>query len=187
MYKARCEYSSLYILISALYVSAKKLMLISKEYVFSMLQKSEKENNIFLRLMLRLLKEYPDSNRDLIEKYLTNIEYFDSNLLSDAQYHEYWLLLQQEFKNLSKKGRNLIFSYIDALRYGRKSYVLEAIKDNLSNNEKDRYKDILYKNSEISYDKVSEQFVSLFDDITSTLNTKRTPQPMRQGSDTVKY
>jgi hypothetical protein len=76
--------------------------------VFDKLQKPNEK--IFMRLILYLLREYPaKNNRDKIVKYLTLRELFDHK----SVHHEYYLLLKQEFKNLSKGNKDKVLKFIE--------------------------------------------------------------------------
>jgi hypothetical protein len=148
------------------------------KYVFGMLQKREKENKIFLCLILHLLRLFPAVYRELIEAYITKKDCFDDINL----HYEYHLLLKQEFGNLSEKGRKIIFDRIDSLgdnlespwlksfaeegfqketvRDSLKLPWLEYIKEHLSKSEQEKYKHILYKDGKEQRSQYLETFNS---------------------------
>jgi hypothetical protein len=77
------------------------------EEIFKILEKDE--NKIFTRIALHLLKKYPEKNKKRIENGLVNKDLFDASII----HHEYYLLLQQEFKNISEANQNKILKYIE--------------------------------------------------------------------------
>jgi hypothetical protein len=64
---------------------------------------------IFTRIILHLLRKFPENRLDLISKYLTK----ENNFRSYKIHHEYYLLLQQEFRNLNEEGQKIILGFID--------------------------------------------------------------------------
>jgi hypothetical protein len=126
------------------------------KYVFGMLQKREKENKIFLCLILHLLRLFPTVDRDLTEAYITKKDCFDDTNL----HYEYFLLLKQEFGNLSEKGRKIIFDHIDSLGDNLELPWLEYIKEHLSKSEQEKYKHILYKDGKEQHSQYLKKFDS---------------------------
>ena len=126
------------------------------DFVFKSLK--EANSKIFIRLVLHLLRLFPKANAELLESFLTNRAYFD-----DAKiHHEYYLLMQQEFKNLSIEKQNLILKYIDdgptseyyhsddehwsseKKKVSWRRHKLEPIRNDLPKDIQDKYKDILF-------------------------------------------
>jgi len=119
------------------------------EEIFELLEKNK--NKIFVRIILHLLRKFSEKNRERIDKYLTDKDCFDESLI----HHEYYLLLQQEFKNISEANQNKILEFIEKgpdLTYDKdekekQKYTkywrlrkLRCIKDGLSGKWKEEYK-----------------------------------------------
>lgn len=68
--------------------------------------------DIFKRVLLYLAQRYPTKLRRYISDVLPKKNYFTGTSLSVNIYHEYYGLLKQEFKNLSKKKQDIILEYI---------------------------------------------------------------------------
>jgi hypothetical protein len=92
-------------------------------FIFSALE--EMKSPIFIRLILHLLRLFPTADKKRVESYLTEKNYFNN----DEIHHEYYLLMQQEFKNLPDEKQNIIFNFND-----------------LPENMKEKYKGILIQN-----------------------------------------
>jgi hypothetical protein len=115
------------------------------DFVFESLKAGT--SKIFIRLMLHLVRMFPDSNKELIERYLTEKDYFYDMKL----HHEYYLLIQQEFKNLPDDKQNIILKYIEdgpETEYEQKNswiwHKLEPIRKDLPKGIQEKYKDILF-------------------------------------------
>ncbi|MBR1605605.1 MAG: hypothetical protein IJ660_05820 [Alphaproteobacteria bacterium] len=61
------------------------------------------------RIILYLLRISDKYNKDLLIKYLTNKDIFDSS----TYHHEYYLLMQEKFSQLSESAQKIILNYID--------------------------------------------------------------------------
>jgi hypothetical protein len=127
-------------------------------FIFSALE--EMKSPIFIRLILHLLRLFPSADKKRVESYLTEKNYFNNGEI----HHEYYLLMQQEFKNLPDEKQNIIFNFIDNGPKGDyyrtsdehwtseqkirswKLKKLEPIKNDLPENMKEKYKDILIQN-----------------------------------------
>ncbi len=64
---------------------------------------------IFTRIILHLLRKYPTKQSKAIAKHLVVKDRFDNYHI----HHEYYLLLQQEFKNLSALNKKKILGFIN--------------------------------------------------------------------------
>ena len=81
--------------------------------VIQLLQKGE--SDIFKRILLYLAQSFPNKLRGYIVDVLPNKSYFTGTPLSINVHHEYYMLLQQEFKNLPKDKQDIILKYIKNL------------------------------------------------------------------------
>lgn len=111
---------------------------------------------IFTRIILHLLRKYPETQSDA--KHLAIKERFDDYHI----HHEYYLLLQQEFKNLAAINKEKILGFIsdgfeerkntqvsDNAKKEREAYAnrwlfdsLDCISDGLEGEWKDKYKEL---------------------------------------------
>jgi len=64
---------------------------------------------IFTRIILHLLRKYPEKQNKAVAKHLVVKERFDNYHI----HHEYYLLLKQEFKNLSAANKKKILGFIN--------------------------------------------------------------------------
>jgi hypothetical protein len=160
---ARHEEAPFSVIVTAIRGTAESILKTNKkkediDFVFKTLQ--ETDSAIFVRLILHLLRLFPNTDKNLIESYLTKEDYFDN---SDI-HHEYYLLMQQEFEKLPKQKQNIIFKFIDDGpdpkddwyqtddEYGTskekirnwKLRKLEPIRNALSGDEKKKYRKFLY-------------------------------------------
>lgn len=152
------------------------------DFVFQSLESNNSKINI--RVILHLLRLFPNANKDLIIKFLTKKEYFDDT----EMHHEYYLLVNQEFKNLSEKKQNIILEFIDngpASEYYQKDeegissekkkffwkrQKLEPIRNDLSKNAKEKYKDILFQNGQEQHYSDHPEFLSYFSSAWGTVS-----------------
>ncbi|MCA6072838.1 MAG: hypothetical protein LE178_04810, partial [Endomicrobium sp.] len=115
------------IILSALRDASENLLKTNEKnninFIFSALE--EMKSPIFIRLILHLLRLFPSADKKRVESYLTEKNYFNNGEI----YHEYYLLRQQEFKNLPDEKQNIIFNFND-----------------LPENMKEKYKGILIQN-----------------------------------------
>ena len=115
---------------------------------------------IFTRIILHLLRKYPESQSKAISKQLVFKERFDDYKI----HHEYYRLLRQEFKNLSAVNQKKILGFIndgfeerkntpvpdnDNAKKERDAYAnrwlfdeLDCINDGLSGDWKKKYQDL---------------------------------------------
>lgn len=75
--------------------------------VFELLEKSNCPT--LTRIILYLLRVSDKYNQDLLTKYLTNKDIFDSSVY----HHEYYLLVHDKFNQLSKEAQKIVLDYID--------------------------------------------------------------------------
>lgn len=81
-----------------------------KNTIVQLLQSANAD--IFIRILLHLIRLYPQYNTELKENLLISADMFSGTIQSMNVYHEYYLLLAQEFGNLSAKNQEIIFDYI---------------------------------------------------------------------------
>jgi len=101
---------------------------------------------VFQRIQLHIYRQFPELFRDEIGATIPKI------VTNSSTWHEYSLLVNQEFANLSKKQREEYFSAIDTLDKGEDKYtdssrvrLISLVKDNLSKEESSKYKTLLKK------------------------------------------
>jgi hypothetical protein len=109
---------------------------------------------IITRIILHLLREFPENRKHLFSKYLASENCFRNNTI----HHEYYLLLRQEFGNLNKEDQKIILGFIDEGSPWKKDGIdpdeyqkfqdrfrydeLHCIKDNLFGKWKDDYQEL---------------------------------------------
>jgi len=64
---------------------------------------------IFTRMILHLLRKYPEQQDSAIARHLVIKERFDDYKI----HHEYYLLMKREFKNLSNTNKNKILGFVN--------------------------------------------------------------------------
>ena len=150
-----------YLLISSIRDIAESTINNDKSKFDKILQDLEKvESDIFKRIILHLLIKFANTKRkSLITRYLTSKDFFQNTNL----HHEYYLLLNQEFKNLSIANQEIILGFIengpkDASWIDNKkekdSYIeywkfkkLYCIKDDLPEKEKKQFQKLAEENN----------------------------------------
>ena len=126
---------------------SKKIFIILKQH----------DAKVLTRIILHLLGKYPKDHKKTIAEYLTSEDYF----YDEDMHHEYYLLLQQEFGNLSSENQKQILKYIKNGARGisscksegeKQSYMrywrfkkLYCIKDSLSGEWKKKYQAMVSK------------------------------------------
>jgi DNA-binding MarR family transcriptional regulator len=101
---------------------------------------------VFRRIQLHFYRKFPELFSEEICSVIPNIE------TNSSVWHEYSLLVSQEFSKLNKKQRNKYFSAIDSLNKGEDKYVdssrvrlVSLVEADLSKSERDKYKTLLKK------------------------------------------
>lgn len=121
------------------------------------------------RLILYLLRTNDKYSKDLLVKYLTNKDLFDKS----AYHHEYYLLIQEKFDQLSEGDQNIILNYID--EGPDEEYYMEDDQNFTSQQKKDNWRlhklipikkflssDLLKKYQSILYDENGKE--KIYDD-----------------------
>lgn len=80
---------------------------VSNQQIFGLLETSNCPT--MTRIILYLLRVSDKYNKDLLVKYLVNKNIFDSS----TYHHEYYLLIQEKFNQLSEDAQKNILDYID--------------------------------------------------------------------------